>query len=284
MTEKDTRSTDESRRSFIRRGALASGGLAVGLGSVGQVTAQGGAGTTETSAGEGGDARSALMYNHAYHPGAQFRVVSPPIPERPDLEDRPEGMSLEGYTTRLVEYVNTSEEVQLLVPPDVDVERGSVYELSRLFSAFQATPAQGLVSIEFEPVSEGDALFDDDGNPGWEPGQDFDVVEGGGQALITGYRFYPGALFRITSGVVEWVPREKIQRSGASGNYNTRLAEYLGTNMSFVLYPAQEAQVEPGAVYVMHQESEPADAGGRLRLVSFSRVDESDLNQDLLGG
>lgn len=62
------------------------------------------------------------MFNDAYHPGAQFRVVSPPISERPDLEDRPEGKSLEGYATRVIEYVNTAEEVLLLVPPDVDVE------------------------------------------------------------------------------------------------------------------------------------------------------------------
>lgn len=34
----------------------------------------------------------------------------------------------------------------------------------------------------------------------------------------------------------------------------------------------------------MRRESEPVDAEGRLRLVSFSRVDESDLNQGLLGG
>lgn len=110
-----------------------------------------------------------------------------------------------------------------------------MYELARVFSAFENTPFRGLVSVQFEPVAAEDALFDDDGNPGREPGQDLDVVEGGGQALITAYRFYPGALFRITSGVIEWVPREKVQRTGASGNYNTRLVEFLGTEMSFVL-------------------------------------------------
>lgn len=284
MREKRTLWTGESRRSFIKRGALTSGGLAVGLSSIGRVTAQEGD-TTETSAGDDSDSRSAVMFNDAYRPGAQFRVVSPPISERPDLEDRPEGKSLEGYTTRVIEYVNTAEEVLLLVPPDVDVKQGSVYELARVFSAFENTPSRGLVSVQFEPVAAEDVLFDDDdGNPGREPGQDFDVVKGGGQALITAYRFYPGALFRITSGVIEWVPREKVQRTGASGNYNTRLAEYLGTEMSFVLYPARSAQIERGAVYVMRRESEPVDAEGRLRLVSFSRVDESDLNQDLLGG
>ena len=65
MNEKkqpDTEDVDsEERRSFMKKGALATGGLALGLGSMGSASAQQG---------------QALVYTYDYHPGVQFRVVN----------------------------------------------------------------------------------------------------------------------------------------------------------------------------------------------------------------
>jgi len=65
MNEKkqpDTEDVDsEERRSFMKKGALATGGLALGLGSMGSASAQQG---------------QALVYTYDYHPGTRFRVVN----------------------------------------------------------------------------------------------------------------------------------------------------------------------------------------------------------------
>lgn len=290
MTSNGDRSAGESRRSFIRKGALTSGGLALGTRSIDRVAAQ--ATRTPTAdddeSDEGSEPRTGLMFNHEYHPGAQFGVVSPPIQELPDLTDG-EGTGgeevdrvLDGYQLRMVEYVNTGERAQLFLGEDVGVEQGKVYELARIFSVFPSAPAKGLVSVEFDPVPDRNVLLDEDPNPGWEPGRDFDLVEGGGTALISGYRFYPGALFRIDTGVIEWIPRENVRRAVDSVAYNTRLAEYLGTNMNFVFYTTDDFQPEIDAVYVMRDDAEMVDPPGRLYTIQFSRVDEDDLAEGFL--
>lgn len=276
MTEQPSRSTRESRRSFIKKGALTSGGLSVGVGSVDVVAAQ------QTGEGEESDLRSGVMFNHEYHPGAQIRVTSPAIQELPDLDVADEQNPLDGHHLRIVEYVNTSEQAQLFLPSDVEVQQGSVYELARITQVFESSPAKGLVSIQFGPVEQGDALFDDDGTPSLEPGQDFDVIDGGGTVLISGYRFYFGALFRVDSAVIDWTPREKIQQVDTSAEYNTRLAEYLGTAMNFVFYPSNDATIERGAVYVMREDSDIAEVRGRFLSVEVNRVDEESLDEDLL--
>ncbi|WP_232423770.1 MULTISPECIES: twin-arginine translocation signal domain-containing protein [Haladaptatus] len=51
----------EERRSFMKKGALATGALALGLGSAGSASAQG---------------RNVLVYTYDYHPQVEFRVVN----------------------------------------------------------------------------------------------------------------------------------------------------------------------------------------------------------------
>ncbi|GAA5049090.1 hypothetical protein ACFFQF_25320 [Haladaptatus pallidirubidus] len=53
---------DESRRTFMKKGALATGALALGLGSAGTAAAQ--------------DTDSVLVYTYAYHPNVPFRVTN----------------------------------------------------------------------------------------------------------------------------------------------------------------------------------------------------------------
>jgi len=63
MTESETKEHVESedRRSFMKKGALATGALALGLGSAGMASAQ---------------SRNVLVYTYDYHPNVEFRVVN----------------------------------------------------------------------------------------------------------------------------------------------------------------------------------------------------------------
>ncbi len=54
--------SNESRRTFMKKGALATGALALGLGSTGTALAQ--------------DSRQVLVYTYAYHPNVPFRVTN----------------------------------------------------------------------------------------------------------------------------------------------------------------------------------------------------------------
>ncbi|WP_227379981.1 twin-arginine translocation signal domain-containing protein [Haladaptatus halobius] len=58
-TEEPADTLDNPRRSFMKKGALATGALALGLGSAGSAAAQG---------------QNVLVYTYDYHPGVQFRV------------------------------------------------------------------------------------------------------------------------------------------------------------------------------------------------------------------
>ncbi|WP_266080382.1 twin-arginine translocation signal domain-containing protein [Haladaptatus caseinilyticus] len=54
--------SDESRRTFMKKGALATGALALGLGSAGTATAQ--------------RRENVLVYTYAYHPNVPFRITN----------------------------------------------------------------------------------------------------------------------------------------------------------------------------------------------------------------
>ncbi|WP_458207767.1 twin-arginine translocation signal domain-containing protein [Haladaptatus sp. NG-SE-30] len=54
--------SDESRRSFMKKGALTASALALGLGGVGTAAAQ--------------DSENVLVYTYAYHPNVPFRVTN----------------------------------------------------------------------------------------------------------------------------------------------------------------------------------------------------------------
>ncbi|WP_276300863.1 twin-arginine translocation signal domain-containing protein [Halorussus lipolyticus] len=267
MTEENQHSlSGESRRSFMKKSAVASGGLALGVGGTGTVTAQDG------DAAEGG---KALMFNDEFRPGAQFRVVSPVIEQQPDVSGVNQGDIWSNYNTRAIRFLNTNEQVMLFPAHDAEVQQGQVYELEKNFSLFaDDTNDQGIVSVSFEPVGE-DEVFD----------TDFDVLdEGGGKALVERHVFAPNALFRVVSGVVKWQPNQNVQGTDIFSDYNTRFGEYLNANDEFFFYPAQAAELERGAVYVMTDEFDITDPEGNLMTVDFDRVDEATLNDGLLDG
>lgn len=279
--------TDESRRGFLQKGALSSGAFAFGLGSLGftdsGVVMQTEGNETETpgtetpvgTVDEGGEA---LMFNDEFRAGAQFRVKSPVINEDPAIRNVAQDTVFGEYNTRAIEYLNTDEEVYLFPAEDAEVEQGVVYELHDEYFRFDdASPDSGILDVRFERVPEEDVLVPDEDNR-FEPMDDFDVVEGGGKALVDVRNFSPGALLEITSGVVEWTPGPDVQGSDIFSTYNTRHARYLNTNDEFLIYPAGAADVEEGGVYLMQNEFDVTDPEGQLVTADLDRVDEDDLD------
>lgn len=104
---------DESRRAFLKSGAIATGGLALGL-SANAASAQETTPTAtpaESAGAGGGDAR---VHVSSYHPDAEFAVVSDAMEWTPQ--------SVEGdYQTRMIRYLNTGEVVPIFVSTDAEI-------------------------------------------------------------------------------------------------------------------------------------------------------------------
>lgn len=288
----------ESRRSFLQKGALASGAAAVGLGGLGlsrSADPVAGQDDNETATPNGTDASGdaglqangggkALMFNDEFRPGAQFRVKSPVVEQNPDVMGVQEGDVFSEYNTRVIEYLNTDEEAYFFPAHDAEVEQGAIYELHDNFTLFDDDAADsGIIDVRFESVGEDDVLFPSEDNQ-LDPQEDFDLVEGGGKALVQAGDFHPGALIEITTDVVEWTPRPDVQGSDVFSEYNTRHARYLNTNDEFLLYPAEAADVAQGEVYLIQDEFDITDPEGQLVTTDLDRVDGDDLDDALLNG
>lgn len=248
---------------------MASGLLALGRPASAQET------PTEDGDGDDGQYRTARMYNDEFHSGGVVRVVSPTIDTPPVLQD-----ILSGYTTRVVEYFNTNEEVYLFVPEDAEVQEGDLYVFGDEWTPFEDTPeGEDLVEVQYRDLGQEDFPFE------LEPDDDYELLEdeGGGEAAVRPSNFYAGGLFRITSGTQEWVP-EDIAGSGLFTDYNTHHAEFLGTNDEFLLFPQEDAEVEVGRLYVMWEEFEFFSPAGNLVATEFEAVNEDsiDIDDDLL--
>ncbi|WP_266077021.1 twin-arginine translocation signal domain-containing protein [Haladaptatus caseinilyticus] len=94
----DTKSVEsEERRSFMKKGALATGALALGLGSAGTAAAQ--------------DGNSVLVYTYDYHPNVPFRVTNSleastvvRLLQRPGGGDVPEISQPDDYSGWVIRY------------------------------------------------------------------------------------------------------------------------------------------------------------------------------------
>lgn len=263
--------SQQSRRRFVKTGALTSGALALGL--VGNAAAQ----QTETPTGDGGDGdeefRRAAMFSDEFYSGAVFRVVSPNLENQPLVTD-PGG--LQDWNVRVIEYFNTNEENYLFLPPDAQVQEGDLYVFDDAFTPFDDVDVddEDLVVAPYRPLGQEDFPFE------LEEGTDFELVdEGGGEAAVRPQDFYSGGLFRITSGPQGWVPAD-VADSGLFTDYDTVHAEYLGTNDEFLFFPQEGAAVEQGRLYVMWDEFEFLDPVGNLVATEFDVVNEGSLTVD----
>lgn len=255
MTDDNTPHETDSRRTFLKKSAVTSGALLVGVSSADTVAAQDG----------GGDA---LMFTDEFYAEAQFRVISPVLNEDPSIEGFSEIWN--DYNTWMIEYLNTNEEVYLFPTEDAEISEGNVYQFGDNFSLFD--PGE-LIAADF------DSLGDEFGGA---PYSEYDTADGGGQALLRANNLNTGSLLEITSEVVEWSPRQDVQGTDIFTEYNTRHAMYLNTNDEFTIYPAQDADVEEGNIYEVSDQFEITDAEGNLVTVDLQQVDSDTLDEDLV--
>lgn len=186
MTENDNlidRLTGESsRRSFMKKSAIASGGLALGMSGAGSVGAQD---------GQNGNAMRGLMFNSQFHPRARFQIISQQIdwaPVETDqngddfLTDENDDLLFSdadvfgNFNTRVINYqIGRQSWGLLFVHEQANVQQGQVYELSPAFEPFGRDDFQqfgitdvnddvitdagnelGLVTVQFSPAGGGD--------------------------------------------------------------------------------------------------------------------------------
>lgn len=181
MTEDDTiieeLTGESSRRTFMKSGALASGGLALGVSGAGTVTAE---------QDGGGDMMRGLMFQTNYFPRAEFTVRSKPLPWAPvynqDEEDflNEENRDLlfqnpavfRNMNARVIEWQFAGQNWGFLfIPNDVNVEQGQTYRTSPVFGVFGPEDFQ---EFGIEAGVEDPAFVGADGN---------DALDEGGNAL-----------------------------------------------------------------------------------------------------
>jgi len=249
-----------SRRSVLKAGGAAT--VASLLGVSGNAVAQQGGDT------QGGMA--AWMFNDEVRPGAAFRVASPELADQPNVNESVAGALPAGSTTRIIEYFNTREEATLLLPEDADVEAGQRYQFTGTMTFVEGASGEGLVRVEFQPVEDDEFSFD------LVESDEVELLDEGGEGAVRPRNFSAGSIFRVTSGPQGWVP-DDIEQSGYFTEYETRHAEYLGTDDEFLCFPQEDADVETDAIYTVEQEWEMFDPVGNLVAVEFSRVEEDSL-------
>ncbi|QLH80223.1 twin-arginine translocation signal domain-containing protein [Halosimplex pelagicum] len=280
MTDRETSIGDRTRRSILKKGALATGaavGVAgcAGLGDEGPAaqTDTDGDGATDTDVlddGTDGDdaveagSDKALMFAEEFRGGAQFRVTSPVIEQQPEVEGVEDGDIWSDYNTRVVEYVNAEEDVLFFPAHDAEITEGRVYELHDNFTWLSDDAGdQGVVDVKFTEVGQ-EQIFDP---------SDVNVFdEGGGKALVRWGNYWPGAILRITSDVVEWTPRDDVAGSDVFADYNTRFARWINGG-NFQIYPAGDASIERGQAYRMTSEFDVTDPEGNLVTTDLERVE-----------
>ena len=255
-----------SRRSVLKAGGAAT--VASLLGVAGSAAAQEGDG-----GGTNQDTTSGWMFNDEVRPGAVFRVKSLPLDERPNIADDAAQSLPQNPTTRVIEYFNTAEEATLILPSDAGVEQGELYQFTENMQFVEGGAAEGLVQVQFQPLGEQGFPFDLADN------NQVEVLDEGGEGAVRPRNFSGGSIFRVTSGQQGWVPND-VAQSGAFTSYNTRHAQYLGTDDEFLFFPQEDAEVQTDALYTVKSEWELLDPAGNLAAVEFNRVREDSIPID----
>ena len=253
-----------SRRSILKAGGAAT--VASLLGLTGSAAAQEGDGSGNDTQG-----MSAWMFNDEVSPGTVFRVQSPALNNIPNVQGNA-GSVVENATAHVIEYFNSHEQAVLLLPDGVQVEQGTIYQLSENMQMAQGGSSEGLVQVQFTRLQNQDFQFDLGAG-------DVQIVDGGGEGVVRPRNFSGGSIFRITSEPQGWVP-ENVQGSGVFTSYNTRHAEYIGADDEFLFFPQEGADVETDALYTVRDEFEFVNPAGNLVTVQFDRVDPESVPVD----
>ena len=260
-----------SRRSVLKASGAAT--VASLLGVAGSAAAQEGDGDGGNGGGTNQDTTRGWMFNDEVRPGAVFRVKSLPLDERPSIADDAAQSLPQNPTTHIIEYFNTAEEATLILPSGTGVEQGELYQFDQSMQFVDGGAAEGLVQVQFQPLGEQGFPFDLADN------NQVEVLDEGGEGAVRPRNFSGGSIFRVTSGPQGWVPND-VAQSGAFTSYNTRYAEYLGTDDEFLFFPQEDAEVQTDALYTVESEWELLDPAGNLVAVQFNRVREDSIPID----
>lgn len=188
MTNPDTHMSertvsDESRRSFLKKSAVATVGASA--------AASGVASAQDDGANEG--PWKALVFQTNFYPEARFTFISDVLEWNPNYGGIDDSW-FSDYNMRMIRWLNTGEHRQIFVADDADVgqfdddlgfvvddqdqDQPQVYEVSPEASVFEDDPK--LATIEFSPVeeeAEDQLLASDDW---WQDQQDGGVTGGNG--------------------------------------------------------------------------------------------------------
>lgn len=255
-----------SRRTVIEASSAATATTALGL--FGATSAHGQTTEADGGGGDGTDAHAWVSIGK-FRGGAIIRVESPPIDETPAIEGAG-GPDIERPTGRIVQYFNTGEETLVYLPGSATLEQGALYHLTEDYQLTENGDGRSFVRVGIRRLDNQDLAFD-------LTDEDLELVtDSGGEAAIRPRDFSAGALFRLTSAPLGWVPTDVVQ-SGYFSEYDTRRAQYVGIDDGFLFFPQEAAQVQTDVLYVLHDEFELLNPAGNLVAASFRRVSEESL-------
>lgn len=154
--------SDETRRSFLKRGAVATAGVAAATGGV-SAQADG-----DDDFGDLDDDWKALTFVDNFHPNARFTFVSGVVEWVPNYGDVRDSWFSE-YNTRMIRWLNTDETVPLFVAHDAEVgeydeglgfvtdanddqNQPQLFEMNREWTPFGDN--ERLVTVNVSPVGE----------------------------------------------------------------------------------------------------------------------------------
>jgi len=196
MTDNDPslleRITDESRRSFLKKSAVATAG--VGAAASGTASAQDG--DDDIGANWFENEWKGLVFPQSFYPEARFTFVSGVVEWTPNYGDVQDSW-FSDYNTRMIRWLNSGEQDQLFVAEDANIgeydeelgfipdqdgddsDQPQVFEIRPEWAPFGDN--QDLITVNFSPAEEETENQILDADDWWQDQQDaFDANGNGG--------------------------------------------------------------------------------------------------------
>ena len=175
MTDKSKLYGSESRRSFVKKGALAGSALALGAsGSAAAQTTDGGTPTTPTDSAEKIDA---VIQGSNFHPNGRFNFASGVVDFTPEFPAVARDV-LASYNTYMIRWLNTNEMVPIWIEGDATLDafneqlgfipdsenpnQPSIFEMDAGMQPFQESNHLVEVAISPIPQDEQENVLDTD--------------------------------------------------------------------------------------------------------------------------
>ncbi|HMB51341.1 MAG TPA: twin-arginine translocation signal domain-containing protein [Natronoarchaeum rubrum] len=195
MTDNDPslleRITDESRRSFLKKSAVATAG--VGAAATGTASAQDG--DDDIGANWFENEWKGLVFPQSFYPEARFTFVSGVVEWTPNYGDVQDSW-FSDYNTRMIRWLNSGEQDQLFVAEDANIgeydeelgfipdqdgddsDQPQVFEIRPEWAPFGDN--QDLITVNFSPAEEETENQILDADDWWQDQQDAVDANGNG--------------------------------------------------------------------------------------------------------